>query len=136
MNIRKDFNVINDSQICELNKFYYNCSECQSEIEITKINEENIEFKCNNKHIIKMEIKDYLNNIKEKKKILNNNGIFNEDVCSEHKDEYLSYCFDCKKHLCKKCLRSGEHSYHYKINIMEIMPDDDILIKIKKDIRY
>ena len=135
INLRNDLNALQDSQINELNKFYYNCSECPSEIEIIKIDEENIEFKCNNEHFFKMSIKDYLNKMKENKNILNNDSLLNRDICNEHREEYLSYCFDCKKHLCKKCLKSGEHSYHYKINIIEIMPNDEILIKVRQIIR-
>ena len=44
---------------------------------------------------------------------------------------YLSYCFDCNNHLCKDCLKTGNHKYHYKINIIEILPEDEILDKIR-----
>ena len=106
INLRNDLNALQDSQINELNKFYYNCSECPSEIEIIKIDEENIEFKCNNEHFFEMSIKDYLKKIKENKNFSNNDWLLNKDICNEHREEYLSYCFDCKKHLCKKCLKS------------------------------
>ena len=32
--------------------------------------------------------------------------------------------------LCKDCLKLGGHSYHYKINIIEILPKDESLTKI------
>ena len=50
---KKKVEYIND--MCEAptlkeGKFYYNCSECSSPIEIIFIDEENIEFKCINKY--------------------------------------------------------------------------------------
>ena len=57
----------NISVITQLNSnnIYYNCSECPSVIEINKIDEEFIEFKCNNNHDKKMDIKDYLDKMKK-----------------------------------------------------------------------
>ena len=123
----------NEAPLSESKNLYYNCSECSSVIEILKIDEEYIEFKCNNNHNIKINIKEYLAKIKENKnKInLNNDIILNGSICTKHKKEYLCYCFECNKHLCKKCLMSGEHSYHYKINIIEIMPNNKILKKVE-----
>ena len=99
------------------NKIYYNCTKCSSNIEIISLDENDIKFKCNNNHNINISVKDYL---KEMKKY--NNIKLNDNKCDKHKEEYLSYCFDCNIHLCKECLRTGEHSYHYKIYIIEILP--------------
>ena len=106
---------------------FYNCDECSSLIEISSINENDnmIVFKCLNKekrHEKKIKIKEYLEKmIKFKKKSLN------EDVClihsdSENKNKYVSFCFDCNKHLCRKCLKDRTHLTHYKNNIIEIQP--------------
>ena len=51
-----------------------------------------------------------------------NNIKLNENKCDKHNKIYASYCFDCNIHLCKDCLKKGEHGYHYKINIIEILP--------------
>jgi len=113
------------------NKIYYNCTECSSNIEIISLNEHYIKFKCNNNnHNIQMKIKDYLKKIKQF-----NNKILNINICEKHNEEYLSYCFDCNIHLCKECLRTGEHSYHYKIYIIEILPKNEILDKIRNLIK-
>lgn len=104
---------------------FYNCDECSSLIEISSINENDnmIVFKCLNKekrHEKQIKIKEYLEKmIKFKKKSLN------EDVClihsdSENKNKYVSFCFDCNKHLCRKCLKDRTHLTHYKNNIIEI----------------
>ena len=57
----------------------------------------------------------------------------NDDKCDKHKKEYSSYCFDCNIHLCQDCLKTKEHSYHYKINIIEVSPEDDKLKKIRNN---
>ena len=59
--MNKDLNNINDALSLKENKICYGCSECSSVIEIINIDDENIEFKCNNNHNIKMNIKEYLN---------------------------------------------------------------------------
>ena len=134
---KKNLDESKESPTSKSNKISYNCSECQSLIEIIKIDEEFIEFKCNNNHNIKMNIKEYLNTIKEynDKNVLNTDITFNNSIYNKHEEEYLSYCFECNMHLCKKCLITGEHSYHYKINIIEIMPTNDMLLKLKKFIK-
>ncbi len=93
------------------NEIYYNCSECSSSIEIISINEQNnvIEFNClskENKHPKKISIplKEYF----EKMKKFNRREL-NNDECEIHKDKYISFCFDCNCHLCKKCLKSRVH---------------------------
>ena len=121
----------------DINKAYYSCSECQSEMEIIKLDEEFIEFKCNKNHDIRINIKEYLDKIKENKnkELPNDDIILGDSICNKHKEKYLSYCFECNIHLCETCLISGEHSYHYKIFIKEIMPKNEILLKIKNLIK-
>ena len=108
----------------KLNELYYNCTECSSPIELLYINEKAniIEFKCTiNKHIKRLSIKDY---IKEMKKLNNKN--INEDTCIEdnHNKKYEFYCFDCKKHLCRECLKTRDHINHNKKIIIEIQPNE------------
>ena len=68
----------------ELKNTYYSCSECQSAIEILKLDEEFIEFNCNNNHNIKMKIKEYLDKLKESKDKMNLNADKkpNNDKCN------------------------------------------------------
>ena len=116
---------MNDAPPLELKNSLYNCSECSSNIEILSLDENKIKFKCNNEHNIDIEIKEYL------KKMKNYNDVkLNDDKCDKHKKEYLPYCFDCNIHLCKDCLKAKEHSYHYKINIIEVLPEDEKFKKI------
>ena len=120
----------------ELRDIGYCCSECSSLIEILSINENNsfIEFKCSNKnnvHKKNISLKEYL----EKRK-LNKDFTNNKDLCNEHKENYKSYCLDCKKHLCSKCQKEGSHISHHKINIIEIEPISEGLKIIEKIIDY
>ena len=62
--IQKDLNDMNEAPPLQSNNMYYNCSECPSIIEIISINENNIEYKCNNNHNNNIEIKEYLKNMK------------------------------------------------------------------------
>ena len=119
------------------NEIYYNCSECSSSIEIISINEQNnvIEFNClskENKHPKKISIplKEYF----EKMKKFNRREL-NNDECEIHKDKYISFCFDCNCHLCKKCLKSRVHLNHMKNNIIEIEPTKEELNIINEVIK-
>ena len=119
----------------ELNNIYYNCTECSSLIEILSINEENnmIQFKCLNKeqnHKEKiMPIKEFLEKMKNHKKV-------NKDICDIHKNNaYVSYCFDCNRHLCNECLMARTHINHIKNNILEIQPIKEELNIIEEIIK-
>ena len=121
------------------NEIFYNCSECSSLIEILSINEDNntIEFNClsqENQHSkrIVMPIKEYL----EKMKKYNNNNKLNKDECEIHKTKYVCYCFDCNCHLCKECLKEGNHLNHIKNNIIEIEPTKEELNILEEIIKY
>ena len=118
----------------KLNEIYYNCTECPSPIEILSINENEstIEFKCiNSNHKIKMPIKEYINTMKE----FNNKNI-NDNICNIHRKKYECYCSDCKKHLCKECLKSKEHISHNKYNLIEFQPNENRLKEIQNNIKY
>ena len=116
-----------------LDNILYNCTECSSIIEIISLNEEEniIEFKCLNKHYLKMNIKEYINKMKKYNDIK-----LNDKKCNKHNNEvYFSYCFDCNIHLCKECMKSKEHNYHYKIYMLEIIPDIKVLNDIEDIIK-
>ena len=134
----RKFNFEDDGEsfgnILKLNEIYYNCTECPSPIEILSINENEstIEFKCiNSNHKIKMEIKEYIN----KMKAFNNKNI-NDEICNNHNKKYECYCSDCKKHLCKECLKSKEHIRHNKLNLIEFQPNENGLKEIQNIIKY
>jgi len=134
--MKKDIDNMNDAPPLNHKKIYYYCSECPSAIEIINMDAEFIEFKCNNEHNIKMSIEKYLNKIKNYKDQSLLNNTINNSRCKKHEgEEYLSYCFECNMHLCEKCLMTCEHSYHYKIYLLEIKPNDKIVKEIKNLIK-
>ena len=122
------------SDAIDSNNIYYNCTECSSIIEILSINEENniIEFQCFNKdkkHKKTMLIKEYLNKMKKYK-----HKKINKDICEIHNkdNKYVSYCFDCNRHLCKECLKTRNHVSHFKNSIFEFQPVKEELDIIKQ----
>ena len=125
----EDKDVMSEAPTSDQNKLYYNCSECQSTIDIIKLDEEIIEFKCTNKHHKEMKIKDYLNIMRKYNSITINNHI-----CDKHNKEYFSYCFECNIHLCLDCLKLCEHTKHYKCNLIELNINNEILKEIKNKI--
>ena len=116
-----------------LKEIYYNCTECNALIEILSIDEKEntIEFLCSNQHKKLMPIKEFLDKMMD-----NDNVDINKDICQIHKNQYMSFCFDCKKHLCKECLKTRDHIYHNKNNIIEIQPIKTELEIIKKIVKY
>ena len=122
-----------ENETMKLNEMYYNCTECSSPIEILYINEKTniIEFKCiTNNHIKRLLIKEY---IQEMKKYNNKN--INDDICivDNHNKKYEFYCLDCKKHLCKECLKTRDHLNHNKKII--IQPNEKELNSIENVIK-
>lgn len=72
-----------------------------------------------------MPIKEYL----EKKEKYTTKKL-KEDKCKIHssfQNQYISYCFDCKIHLCIECLKSRIHINHNKNYLIEIQPTEDEL---------
>ena len=118
----------------KLNELYYNCSECQSYIEILSINEKEsiIEFKCiKNNHKIKMPIKEYIIKMKN----FNSKNI-NDDICYHHKKKYKCYCLDCNKHICKDCLNSRNHINHNKYLLIEFKPNEKEMKELENKVKY
>ena len=115
----------------ELNNLYYNCTECSSPIVVTLIDEKSneIEFKCHERHHLKMDIGEYLEKMKQFR-----DKNTNSEICDKHNNKYFSYCFDCNKHLCEECAKIEDHIYHYKLYLLEIKPDIKILNKIEDKI--
>ena len=113
-----------EDDITKLKEIYYNCTDCSSPIEILYINEKTniIEFKCiTNNHTKKLSIKEYIREMKK-----NNNKNINDDICivDNHNKKYEFYCLDCKKHLCKECLKTRNHINHNKKILIEIQPSE------------
>ena len=62
---KKETAEMNDATTSDPKNCLYYCSKCSFNIETVSLDENNIEFTCNNKHDIKIEIKEYLNRMKQ-----------------------------------------------------------------------
>ena len=113
-------------------KLYYNCTDCDSEIEILSIKDNGVsnllKFECKNKHKKEISVNDYFKQMKISK--------INKDTCFIHEGKCICYCLDCKMHLCNGCLKSRDHINHNKNNIIEIAPDNIDLDFMKDIINY
>ena len=128
-----------------LNNNFTICSDCGSSIEILSISENNsfIEYKClneKNKHSDKTHFKEAIKVYLEKIKELKENKIDElKDRChieNHNLNNYVSYCLDCRCHLCVECLKKREHINHRKSNMIEIKPVEKELELIKEVIKY
>ena len=135
-----DLPNVKSPQIIQINEnnsdnISYNCTECSSLIEIISLLQDNtfIKFKCINKdnsHEQSLSIKDYLIKMKN-----HHNKQLNDDKCKVHtnnNEKYICYCFKCKNHLCRECLKSRTHLIHNKSNIIEIQPIQEELNIMKE----
>ena len=120
---------------------YIICPECKESIRM-EINEYKINLsKCKNGHNIEDILLNEFEETQNTEIICdickqNNNEFHNKIInydekyykCSEHNDDYIAYCEDCKKNLCSIC---EGHKEHKRIFFMDILPKKEDLIKTK-----
>ena len=130
-------NLINMSQAPtqqEITDLGYNCPQCPSLIEIISINNEKnvIQFNCvnNNKHNNNMNIKEYI----DKMKNYNNKKNISR-ICDKHNEEYIFYCNDCRTQLCNECAKNKMQKKHKKIYLFDELPEEDEINIIKNKIK-
>ena len=122
-----------------IKELYTVCPNCSSDIEILSIDENKVDeeisvimkYKCLNENIVNnISIKEYIKLIKENKEKKIEKL---KDQCEKHlSKKYISYCFDCKCHLCEDCLKTGVHLEHVKNNIIEVKPFEEELNIIRE----
>ena len=122
-----------------IKELYTVCPNCSSDIEILSIDENKVDeeisvimkYKCLNENIVNnISIKEYIKLIKENKEKKIEKL---KDQCNKHlSKKYISYCFDCKCHLCEDCLKTGVHLEHVKNNIIEVKPFEEELNIIRE----
>ena len=54
-------------------------------------------------------------------------------ICTKHNDRYINYCKKCKQKICFKCI--NEHKNHNIIELLNIIPNKDKLLKEMKYMR-
>ena len=122
-----------------IKELYTVCPNCSSDIAILSIDENKVDeeisvimkYKCLNENIVNnISIKEYIKLIKENKEKKIEKL---KDQCEKHlSKKYISYCFDCKCHLCEDCLKTGVHLEHVKNNIIEVKPFEEELNIIRE----
>ena len=114
------------------------CPDCGSSIEILSINENKIEYRCLNEKKKHKEETKFTKTIEEYLKIKENrDNNYDEikDKChieNHNLNKYVSYCLDCRCHLCNECLKTKEHINHRKSNMIEIQPIEEEITLIKE----
>ena len=80
------------------------------------------QYCMNCKEIICNNCKDmHINNkLNEEHYFINNNEKMAKCLLHTENNSFVEYCFDCKRHLCKECLKSKKHINHKKNNLLEI----------------
>ena len=53
-------------------------------------------------------------------------------MCLFHNEKFSSYCMNCKKNLCMKCVVEKEHTKHKILNLKTLQPSSEFLANIKK----
>ena len=101
----------------ELKKFLeispeFICNNCQKKIS------QNI-FYCNKcKMIICQNCREYEHNNHSYNFYISNNDIYN-NVCPEHKLNYLAKCINCNKALCNSCNMNSHFSFGHNLRFLE-----------------
>ena len=53
-------------------------------------------------------------------------------MCLSHNEKFSSYCMNCKRNLCTKCVAEKEHLKHKILNLKTLQPSPEFLTNIKK----
>ena len=57
-------------------------------------------------------------------------------ICKKHNDIYIKYCKECKENICSKCINEhNNHNNHNIIELLNIIPNKDELLKEMKNMR-
>ena len=126
--MEKNIYLFSTCSICSLSQnenkdiFFY-CTKCQQII-------------CNNQNCIN---KHYDNNAANHENRSQENFIDNNKrgiLCASHlKKKNEAFCFECNKHLCRICLKGGEHMKHCKASKIEFEVSDENKVKFNNIIK-
>ena len=97
--------------------FHYICEKCLSFPEISFLNQNIINFKCDlDNHHRELSIKD----IKESIAIIDIDSIYNNKIiCNDHDKKYSYFCNNCSKNLCKICQQKCSFNNHEIIDLVD-----------------
>ena len=100
-------NSVNSAPAPQKN-FYLTCPQCNSfcMMDTSYFYHASITLTCDCGYNKKLFLSDYLLQMRNNHKPLHN-------LCKKHRyQSYISFCLNCKSHLCKTCIESGMHQSH------------------------
>ena len=100
-------NSVNSAPAPQKN-FYLTCPQCNSfcMMDTSYFYHASITLTCDCGYNKKLFLSDYLLQMRNNHKPLHN-------LCKQHRyQSYISFCLNCKSHLCKTCIESGVHQSH------------------------
>ena len=91
----------------------YSCTECQSNIEITSIDDINniISFKCPSHGSKTMTIKDYLKNMKQNTYFYSICSNCKKQQNTTYSNKIFNFCTNCQLVICDKCILNHNNSH-------------------------
>ena len=100
-------NSVNSAPAPQKN-FYLTCPQCNSfcMMDTSYFYHAGITLTCDCGYNKTLFLSDYLQQMRNNHKPLHN-------LCKQHRyQSYISFCLNCKSHLCKTCIESGVHQSH------------------------
>ena len=100
-------NSVNSAPALQKN-FYLTCPQCNSfcMMDTSYFYHASITLTCDCGYNKKLFLSDYLLQMRNNHKPLHN-------LCKKHRyQSYISFCLNCRNHLCKTCIESGVHQSH------------------------
>ena len=100
-------NTVNSAPAPQRN-FYLTCPQCNSfcMMDTSYFYQASITLTCECGYKKKLPLSKYLEQMNNNHKPLHN-------LCKKHRYQtYISFCLNCKSHLCKTCIESGIHQSH------------------------
>jgi len=112
----KNINIAN----LEYKRLHFFCKKCHKVPKISFQSYEKANYYCDCYEIINQPIKNILN-----LNVMDESGFNLKDflACPEHKEEYIYFCKDCKKNVCRKCIRNDNNNSNHRNHILDIFDE-------------
>ena len=132
----QDESKINDLDASNLNNLRLTCPECDLIpalfYDIKSKNIYEISASCENKHLINcLPVKKYYDKCMKIKS--NPKESFNDFLCIQHNSNFIGFCKNCKKNICKEC-SDFDHKNHFISKFYELLPSNEEIIQLKNSI--
>ena len=132
----QDESKINDLDPSNLNNLRFVCPVCglipALFYDIKSKNIYEVSASCENKHLMScLPVKTYYDKCMKLKS--NSKDSFNDFICAQHNSNFIGFCKNCKKNICKDC-SDFEHKNHFISKFYELLPSNEEIIQLKNSI--